>query len=459
MSIGAPSNLGTLLIQRLDAVLGTTLGQQANLASGAGPQAVPQPANPENPSALQNPAQRHPREAVDQANQQGRQQAAVGKAVRDMRLDNLLGRGTTFHGTTQSAPTTLGYAARIILALLNHFPHDGQAVRGQSPLLPNAGGRPGAGAAASGLPGGTGTGTGAPTAGGSSAQAGGVTQTWAQLATSLGQPGALAARFAQALSQSVQTSGLFYESHLTQLAAGKTTPQDLRQEPQGRIPPHPTPAGGAPRDAAPTAQNAAAAQNLPTARSAPNHAPNALLQNAQPQNAQQAAPGAPAAATGGAGPEAAQAHTAAGQTHTAPVPGIDPQAQLLVRQQLEVLANQAFVWQGEAWPGAGMQWEVRRRPQDEDGERDFEGDHWSTRLNLHLPSLGDVEARLSLSGDQLVMRLTAPQSAERLGQAIEPLRARLLAHGLQASQLSVQARDGDPDTSMPAPRENEIAAS
>ncbi len=456
MSIGAPSNLGTLLIQRLDAVLGTTLGQQANLASGAGPQAVPQPANPENPSALQNPAQRHPREAVDQANQQGRQQAAVGKAVRDMRLDNLLGRGTTFHGTTQSAPTTLGYAARIILALLNHFPHDGQAVRGQTPLLPNPAGRPGAGGAAAGMPGGA----GAPSAGAPSAQAGGVTQTWAQLATSLGQPGALAARFTQALSQSVQTSGLFYESHLAQLAGGKTTLQALRQEPQGRIPPHPTPAGGAPRDAAPTAQNAAA-QNLPTARSAPNHAPNALLQNAQPQNAQQAAPapGAPAAAAGSAGPEAAQAHTAAGQTHTAPVPGIDPQAQLLVRQQLEVLANQAFVWQGEAWPGASMQWEVRRRPQDEDGERDFEGDHWSTRLNLHLPSLGDVEARLSLSGDQLVMRLTAPQSAERLGQAIEPLRARLLAHGLQASQLSVQARDQDSDAPTRAPRENEIAAS
>ncbi|CAM3746140.1 flagellar hook-length control protein FliK [Castellaniella denitrificans] len=421
MSIGAPSNLGTLLIQRLDAVLGTTLGQQANLASGAGPQAVPQPANPENPSALQNPAQRHPREAVDQASQQGRQQAAVGKAVRDMKLDNLLGRGTTFHGTTQSAPTTLGYAARIILALLNQFPQDGQAVRGQSPLLPNAGGAPSAGGNAAGLPGGA----GAPASGAPSAQAGGVAQAWAQLATSLGQPGALAARFVQALSQSVQTSGLFYESHLAQLATGKTTLQDLRQEPQGRIPSRQAPAGGS------------------------------------AQVTQQAAPasGAPATAGGTSGPEAAQTHAAAGQTHAAPVPGIDPQAQLLVRQQLEVLANQAFVWQGEAWPGAGMQWEVRRRPRDDEGGRDFQDDHWSTRLNLRLPTLGEVQARLSLSGDQLVMRLTAPQSADRLGQAIEPLRARLLAQGLQASQLSVLAQDDSPDAPSPDTRENEIAAS
>ncbi len=421
MSIGAPSNLGTLLIQRLDAVLGTTLGQQANIASGAGPQAVPQPSNPENPGALQNQTQRHPREAVDQANQQGRQQAAVGKAVRDMRLDNLLGRSTTFHGSTQSAPTTLGYAARIILALLNQFPHEGQAVRGQSPLLPDAGGGPKTGGNAPMPPGGA----GAPAPGAPTPQPGGVAQAWAQLATSLGQPGALAARFAQALSQSVQTSGLFYESHLAQLATGKTTPQALRQEPQGRVPPQP-----------PTMQGSTA------------------------QNIQQTAtaPGAPSTAGGGVSSDGMQPQTAAGQTHATPVPGIDPQTQILVRQQLEVLANQAFIWQGEAWPGADMQWEVHRRPQDDEESRDFQEDHWSTRLNLHLPTLGDVQARLSLSGNQLVMRLTAPQSADRLGQAIEPLRARLLAQGLQASQLSVQARDDEPDDLMPDSRENEIAA-
>ena len=268
--------------------------------------------------------------------------------------------------------------------------------------------------------------TGAPTAGASSAQPGGVAQAWAQLATSLGQPGALAARFAQALSQSVQTSGLFYESHLSQLATGKTKPQDLRQEPQGRIVPQPP---------------------------SPGHAAAQQAQQAAP------APGTQVATGGGAGADTAQASAATGQTHATPAPGIDPQAQLLVRQQLEVLANQAFVWQGEAWPGADMQWEVRRRPQDDEEDRDFQEDHWSTRLNLHLPTLGDVQARLSLSGDQLVMRLTAPQSAERLGQAIEPLRARLLAQGLQASQLSVQARDDSPDDSLPDSRENEIAAS
>lgn len=419
MSIGAPSNLGTLLIQRLDAVLGTTLGQQANLVSGAGPQAVPQPGNTENPNAPQNPTQRHPRETVDRATQQGRQQAAVGKAVRDMKLDNLLGRSTTFNGTTQSAPTTLGYAARIILALLNQYPQGGQAVRGQSPLLPEAGAGPKTGGSAPGLPGGTSA--GAPFPGTQSTPAGSINQTWAQLATTLGQPGALPARFAHALSQSVRTSGLFYESHLAQLSTGKGTVQELRQEPQGRIPPQPVPA----------AQGAA----------------------------QQTAPAAVAPTASGPAPEPAQAHPTASHNPTPPVPGIDPQAQLLVRQQLEALANQGFLWQGEAWPGADMEWEVRRRPQGDEDERDFQDEHWSTRLNLHLPTLGDIQARLSLSGDQLIMRLTAPQSAERLTPAIEPLRARLLAQGLQTSQLSVQARDDGPEPQPPDSLENEVAAS
>ena len=64
MSIGAPSGLGTLLIQRLDAVLGTTLAQQANLISGARPNAVTQPGNPENPDALRNPTPRNPQDSI-----------------------------------------------------------------------------------------------------------------------------------------------------------------------------------------------------------------------------------------------------------------------------------------------------------------------------------------------------------------------------------------------------------
>jgi len=434
MSIGAPSNLGTLLIQRIDAALGTTLGQQANLASGAGPQAVPQPGNPENPNALRNPAQRDTREAVDQANAEGQRRAAVGKASREMQLDNLLGRSTTFQGATQSAPTTLGYAARIILALLNQFPQASQTIQGRAPLLPSPGQQPAGNTGAAAQPG-----AGAPLPGQAPASSASTSQIWAQLATTLNQPGALAARFAQALSQSVQGSGLFYESHVAQLAAGKLPPQALRQEPQGQLN-----AGGQPA-------GQPAGPGTPAAAGGPPATLGALAQ--QLQAAAPADPGAsaPAQTTAHAGAQAAGTAPAAAHTPN-PVPGIDPQAQLLVRQQLEVLAQQGFIWQGEAWPGADMQWEIRRRQPDDGQSPATDQEFWSTRLNLQLPTLGEVQARLSLSGDQLVMRLTAPQSADRLSSSIEPLRSRLLAQGLQASQLSVMDRDPEPsDDDLSAP--------
>ncbi|MGB6009294.1 flagellar hook-length control protein FliK [Castellaniella sp.] len=434
MSIGAPSNLGTLLIQRLDAALGTTLGQQANLASGAGPQAVPQPGNPENPNALQNPARRDTREAVDQASAEGQRRAAVGKAGREIQLDNLLGRSSTFQGATQSAPTTLGYAARIILALLNQFPQANQTIQGRAPLLTQPGQAASGGAQAGAAPG---PGMPAATAGAPS-QAASATQIWAQMATNLNQPGALAARFIQALSQSIQGSGLFYESHMAQLAAGKTSAQALRQEPQGQM----------------------TGQQLPAAPQA-GGTPASL--SSIIQQAQTAAPQDPGAQTSASTTQTGASHTATPQNPSAntPIPGIDPQAQFLVRQQLEVLANQGFVWQGEAWPGADMRWEVQRRQPDDGQTPVVAEEHWSTRLNLQLPSLGQVEARLSLLGDQLVMRLIAPQSAQRLNQSIEPLRSRLLAQGLQASQLSVQDRDpeaADTPTIDSDPAEHEVAA-
>src|SRR5690625_2905709 len=135
MSIGVPSNLGTLLIQRLDAILGTTLGQQTNVASGARPNAVTQPGNPEDPNALDNPTQRHPREAVDKAKARDPGKAAIGKATNAQFAENRAGRSPTLTSATPSAPTTLGLAARTILALLAKYPESVAPIRGQSPLL------------------------------------------------------------------------------------------------------------------------------------------------------------------------------------------------------------------------------------------------------------------------------------------------------------------------------------
>lgn len=406
MSIGAPSNLGTLLIQRLEAALGATLGQQANLVSGAQPNAVTQPGNPENLSALQNQAQRHPREAVDKASAQDQGRAVIGKATDARAAEGHAGRNAI---PVPSAPTTLGFAARTILALLAKYPESVQLTHGHSPLVKQAATpkgppsenipTPAAGGTAAALPQGM-----------TANHRADIFAIWPKLATIIGQPGTLSTQFAQSIAQVMRGSGLFYESHLASLAFGKTTAQILRQEPQGQIRPAP-PAQQGPIPA----QGAAVAQDRGALTAA--------------QSSHQG------------GSYSATSHTNPAPANQAPISGMDPQIQLLVRQQLEVLAHQSFAWQGLAWPGAVMYWKVERCNWDVTGEQTESDKRWATYLNLQLPALGEVRARLTLAGNHLVMRLVAPESADRLREHAESLRGRLLAHGLKASQLSIKNRE------------------
>ncbi|MGB3287878.1 MAG: flagellar hook-length control protein FliK, partial [Burkholderiaceae bacterium] len=265
MSVNGPSALGTLLVQRVDAALGATLSQQANLVTGARPDAVTQATNPERPDAARIETQRHPREIIDRATAQAEQQGrgAVDRARMDVRTAALLLSGKlTDSAATPSAPTTLGRTARTILALLANYPEQAAAVQGRQPLLqarPNptdaqaqtagqgqagAGNAGQAGAPAASLA----SPMAAPTAASTSASTGSAaTATGANTASS-GPAGAAAAsaastslqaaivpaQLAQALAQALQTSGMFYESHLGNLAFGKQTPAQLMQEPQAQ---------------------------------------------------------------------------------------------------------------------------------------------------------------------------------------------------------------------------------
>ena len=434
MSIGGPSTLGTLLIQRLDAALGVTLSQQANIVSGARPDAVTQPDNPNRVDPAQNDTQRHPRESVDKASTQTRQgQQTIDRARLDARMAELLGVRTTPNtAATQSAPTTLGYAAKTILALLAGYPGTSTAVQGKAPLIngnTNAGlntAPTGAGAAAR---------TGTPTAGNQDSNS--TTTNAPNLAmgrlANAATAGASAAgplsgatltgvvsQLAQALSQAVQTSGLFYESHLNNLAFGKQALGQLLLEPQAQIG----------RSASPSAQAPAANGDTAAAAAARPAGEMAATAGQRSDTAQ------PSAAT-------TQPLATAGQTPT--IDGLDPQTNQIVRQQLDVLANQTFAWRGEAWPNAPMQWEIsRRQPSPEEEGQSAAADHWATRINISLPGLGEVQARLTLAGQQLVMQVIAPASAPLLNEHADALRARLLDQGLQLSQISIaeQAPDG-----------------
>ncbi|MBC2768487.1 flagellar hook-length control protein FliK [Pusillimonas minor] len=448
MSVGGPSGLGTLLVQRIDAALGTTLAQQTNLASGARPDAVSQAAEAVRAEQLQNQVNRQPREAVDRAQlqneQQVRQQIERGKLEAHKGLLGAAKEGPNT-GTTPSAPTTLGNAARTILALLMNFPEQPAPVQGRQPLVPppSEGGRqPAQGQQTAASTGGApaqqaNTGTSAPAAGaqqttssgpGTGTPAQGTAQTSTTAQALFAQRVSVQA-FSQALSNALQTSGLFYESHLSNMAFGKASLPTVRQEPQAQLTQQAANAAGNTSGTPAAGQNAAA-----TATNTTQTAPTAANASARADAA-----GAPAGTTANsAASSQPAAATPQPQVSTA-LSGLHPETHLLVRQQLEVLANQTVAWRGEAWPNAPMDLEIQRR---EPGEAAADNQqHWATRLTLHLPNLGEVQVRINLVGQQVLMHMVAPDSANILSSNSDTLRASFNASGLALSQFVIDQND------------------
>ncbi|WP_063588151.1 flagellar hook-length control protein FliK [Achromobacter ruhlandii] len=447
MSVG-PAALGNVLVQRLDAVLGTTMSAaSANQVSGARPDAVSQPGNLDKPGSADG-SNRDPRQGIQTGGARGDRPATVIDAKTAAALA-LAARGlVTSSDTTASAPTTLGTTARAILALLAQYPETAPAVQGRAPLWTADAPAPSSGTPAQPAPGQSNPqqpaaqpapGATAPTPGGAAPAGASAASTAAAAAAAVaadpatdapatakperpavaggapagakGADGAAHATLAgaapsaralgQALRAALQTSGLFYESHLTDMVFGRSNPAQLQQEPQARL----TRGAAADADGArPRADTTA-----PTGRA-----------------------GGESTATGGASTPAPGA----------PISGIHQDLTLLVRQQLDVLANQALTWQGEAWPGAPMEWEVERDPYG--GDPDSAGSTWATRLKLDLPRLGLVDARLNLAGDQLVLQVVAPHSAAEINESSDLLRSRLLAAGLTLSHLVVNVVDPRP---------------
>jgi len=330
MSVGS-SALGTLLVQRLDAVLGTTLAQHANLMTGARPDAVSQAAQLARINAPQDATRTDLRHSVERV----AQHTDPRTTVRDAHIKTAShADGRQADGArTASASTQLGHTARLILTLLAQYPDRAPMTVGRQPLWQAPA---------------------APTA-----------------------PAPHAATLVRALGQAVATSGMFYESHLADLAFGKRSPAQLAAEPQAQL-------------------------VEPTQREAPTH----------------------------------DAHPAA----TLPT----PEAALLVRQQLEVLAYQMLCWQGQAWPGVPMDWEIRRHG-DEPAHSGEQAQTWTSRLTLTLPHLGEVQANLSLAGTALSLHLCAPDSADLLQAHGPALRERCEASGLTLTRLSVVKNESGDD--------------
>lgn len=116
----------------------------------------------------------------------------------------------------------------------------------------------------------------------------------------------------------------------------------------------------------------------------------------------------------------------------------------VLQKQLDTLESRVLNVNAQAWPGQAAQWQIEREAA---GERDAEGGGeipvWATRLNLDLPALGSLGARVRLVGHQIQLTLDADDTTAAL---IETHRTRL-DDGLAAAGLALVALNIKPATS------------
>lgn len=279
------------------------------------------------------------------------------------------------------------------------------------------------------------------------------------------------AELAAALQRTVAESGLFYESHLAQWLSGQRPVESLAGEAQNRLADAASqPQSDAGQDAddanawtqgRPSGNTGAAAfaAAVAAARGEPEGPQGPHNQSARfttfdlathdiidmpADNARSSQQAAMTHAAGVDDPNTPQQQSMQASLHPATIP--------LVRQQLDLLATGQFRWTGEAWPGARLDWTIEqdgdewRRSGNGASSADDEYP-WRTRLTLSLPSLGTVDADLTLTGTRLVARVQAsPGGAARLAAQGETFRQRLAQAGIELSGLSIREIGG----SLPA---------
>ncbi|MGQ7940265.1 flagellar hook-length control protein FliK [Paraburkholderia sp. D1E] len=273
------------------------------------------------------------------------------------------------------------------------------------------------------------------------------------------------AALAAALEQTVSDSGLFYESHLAQWLAGQRSPAALAGEAQNKL----VAAAQLPLDWASDADQAAssnatprqgmgATPNGPANGTADGNAATRAMPSIQTAQAARFVAGevlASSLSDLNGQPAHASLHNAAAQladgatsqNSQSMAAAVHPATVPLVRQQLDMLATGQFRWTGEAWPGARLDWTIEQEGDEWDrsggGTASEDDQPWRTRLTLSLPTLGTVDADLTLTGTRLVARVQAsPVGAARLAMQGESFRQRLAAAGIELNGLTIREIGG-----------------
>ncbi len=275
------------------------------------------------------------------------------------------------------------------------------------------------------------------------------------------------------LRQAIGQSGLFYESHLAQWVLGKLDSAALAREPQAQAGASTAPNTAGPSASAGAGAGAGAGASASAGASAgvgvgasasagasagvgvggggaggSGGATTAAVASAGSEGApadSQAKPAGQAGATERAAPSASAVASESAAARATPIP---ERLLPIVHQQLDALATNQYLWQGQAWPGQPI--ELLIEDPDEDSERTSDGEDsgaseasWNTTLRLTMPRLGGLEAEIQLSAAGVALRLRADGDA-----ALAALHARrgelasaLDVAGLNLTSIALERRD------------------
>jgi hypothetical protein len=127
--------------------------------------------------------------------------------------------------------------------------------------------------------------------------------------------------------------------------------------------------------------------------------------------------------------------------------GPDLTAAQMVNQQLHTQEQNRVLWNGQAWPGQQMQWEVRRDQREGGkggGDSNAEPEQiWRSGVRFRLPMLGAVSAAVTLIGDQVHIQVQTDSdgSASTLRAWSGQLESAMQAAGAQLSSLTISRDD------------------
>ena len=126
--------------------------------------------------------------------------------------------------------------------------------------------------------------------------------------------------------------------------------------------------------------------------------------------------------------------------------GTDLASAQLINLQLHTHEQARVQWQGEAWPGQKMQWDISKdapEGQQRDGtQADEEATAWRSNVRFQFPLLGDLAAHVVLQGGRVAIQLQAGSegSADTLRQHAARLEASLDAAGWPLSSLTIAGK-------------------